>query len=368
MNWGEKPVIFMGNGIRASGADPLPLLEFGVPVLSSWQAADLVDNRHPMYFGRPGIYGQRCANKIFFEADSILAIGARMMPWQIGHGGLRPEQKLTMVDVDHLEVSKLLQANHVMMDAKAFIELAARTFQPSFANNWLACCQSWKQKWPWIESPTHDSTNGYINGYRFIEKLEPLLAPDEVIVTDIGSFFCPVFQSLHVKPPQRLMTAGGMGEMGGGLPAAIGASFARNKGKVLCLIGDGGMMVNLQELQTIMHHKLPIKIVVFENDGYAMIKGTHRNLKIDYAGVNRASGVSMPDFCRVASAFKMSTCDVRQMESLDKWLPMMLKLAVPFLMQVHIDPEQIYAPRLQPIISPDGKITPPRFSELSPVL
>ncbi len=163
------------------------------------------------------------------------------------------------------------------------------------------------------------------------------------------------------------MTSGGLGEMGCALPAAIGASFARSKGEVLCLAGDGGMMMNLQELQTVVHHRLPIKIIVFENDGYGMIKGTHKNLKIPYVGVSKGSGVSCPDFCRVADSLDIGTCDVRTWAEAKRWLPTMLACKAPFLMQVHIDPEQLYAPRLQPIIADDGKITPPKFHELSPI-
>ena len=174
------------------------------------------------------------------------------------------------------------------------------------------------------------------------------------------------FQGVHVAPPQRGICGGGLGEMGCALPSAIGASFARNKGEVLCLVGDGGMMINLQELQTIVHHQLPIKIIVFENDGYAMIKGTHRNIKIPYTGVDKASGVSMPDFWEVAQAFKISTCNVRTWGDAKLFLPIMMDHKGPFLAQIHIDPEQVFAPRLQPIRNEDGTMTPPKFYELSP--
>jgi acetolactate synthase-1/2/3 large subunit len=154
--------------------------------------------------------------------------------------------------------------------------------------------------------------------------------------------------------------------MGCGMPAAIGASFARGKGEVLCLVGDGGMMLNMQELQTIAHHQLPIKIIVFENDGYSMIKGTHKNMNLPYAGVDRASGVSMPDFCKLAAAFNISTCSVNQWDTLRQRLGLLFKIKGPFLMVINIDPEQEFVPRLKPIMS-EGKITPARFDQLSPI-
>ena len=122
MNIGQRPVIVLGHGVRASGADPRPLLDIGIPVLSSWQAADLVDNWHPMYYGRPGIYGQRAANRILYEADQVISIGCRLTPWLIGHAGLRAEQRLTRVDIDGSEVARFPGCEWINMDAAVFIE------------------------------------------------------------------------------------------------------------------------------------------------------------------------------------------------------------------------------------------------------
>ena len=360
MKWGAKSVIVMGYGLRASGVDPRPLLALGVPVITSWQAMDLVDNRHPMYYGRPGILGQRTANRVLYEADQVISVGCRLTPWMIGHGGLRPEQQLIMVDCDKDEVARFANALWIQDEIGTWMRHLAPVERPE----WISDCESWRK--PWIESPAHDDTNGYMNSYRVIEAIEPHLRPDEVICVDVGSHMASVFQGLHVAPPQRVICGGGLGEMGCGLPSAIGASFARGKGEVLCFVGDGGMMINLQELATIMHHKLPIKIIVFENDGYAMIKGTHKNLNLPYTGVNRESGLSMPNFCNVAAGFGMNTCSVNKWETLHKRLDLLFKIEGPFLMVVHIDPEQDFVPRLKPIIQ-DGKITPARFDQLSPI-
>ena len=357
----DKPVIIIGQGCRASNANVAKLLELGVPVLSSWQGADLVDNFHPMYFGRPGIYGQRCANKVLYESNVILAIGTRMCPWMIGHGGLRPEQRLTMVDIDQREAAKQ-PCEHIAQDAAEFIE----SFTPDVScYSWVKQCERWKEQMPWVEYPAHDDTNGYVNSYQFIRRLEPFLRPDEVIVTDNGSLMCPVFQGLRLKPPQRVMTAGALGEMGCGLPGAIGASFARDRGEVLALIGDGGMMMNLQELATIRHHNLPIKMLVFENDGYSMIKGTYANMGKTRRGVDRTSGLGLPDFCRIANGFDIPHGDFTSWDDFEK-IHVMLAHKGPFLMQIHIDPEQLFVPRLKPIVK-DGQITPARFDQLSPI-
>ena len=343
-----KSVIIIGHGMRAAGVDPAPLLELGIPVLSSWQGMDLVDNWHPMYFGRTGIYGQRAANRIFYEADVIYSVGTRLCAWQVGHAGLRPEQKV------------------ITCDLKATPQVAVDSV-------WIARCEKYLHDYPWVESPAHDDTNGYINSYRFIQRLEPLLKPDEVIVTDNGSLMCPIFQALHVKPPQRVLTAGCLGEMGCGLPGAVGASFARGRGEVLAFIGDGGMMMNLQELATIRHHNLPIKMLVFENDGYSMIKGTYDNMKKKRVGVSRETGLGLPNFQNIAFSFGIATFGFEYTNSLSTWeefnraIPEFLAHKGPALIQVRIDPEQQFVPRLKPILK-DGKITPARFDQLSPIL
>ena len=136
---------------------------------------------------------------------------------------------------------------------------------------------------------------------------------------------------------------------------------------MLCLVGDGGLMMNLQELQTVVHHKLPIKIIVFANDGYAMIKGTHRNIKIPYTGVNKASGISHPSFTKIAFGFGIQAGIVKTWEDFERVMPQFLSTKKPALLEVQIDPEQVYAPRLQPIQQPDGTFLPPRFCDLSPV-
>jgi len=151
---------------------------------------------------------------------------------------------------------------------------------------------------------------------------------------------------LHLKPPQRLLTSGGLGEMGCALPAAIGASFARNKGEVLCLHCDGGMMMNLQELQTIVHHQLPVKIIVFANDGYGMLKHTQKTQRMEYSGVDRATGVSCPKFNRIAYAFGIHAGVVHTWEDAEHALPQFFQAKGPALIEVQIDPEQTQQPKV----------------------
>ena len=362
MNWSERPVVLLGNGAR--GADLRQLLASGLPILTSWNAKDMIDNDHEWYFGSPGQYGQRIANKVFYEADTIIAIGNRMAIWNVGYEGPRPEQRLVMVDVDAYEVSKFPQADWIKQDAGEFIADMKFVHEKG---EWMSQCRIWRDELPLVESPAHDDADGYINSYRFMERLQEHLRHDEVIVTDMGTAHICAHQVLRLKPPQRIISSGGLGEMGCGLPMAVGASFARNKGEVLCLVGDGGAMMNLQELQTIVHHNLPIKIIVFANDGYLMIKHTQKMSGNPLSGVDRATGVSCPDFTKVAAAMGIYAQSGKTWADFEYHIPELFRHPGPALIEYHMAPDQQLVPKLNPIFI-DGKPTSPRFCDMSPIL
>lgn len=361
MQWSDKPAILLGNGAR--GADLSRMMEMGIPILTSWNAKDMVDNDHPMYFGSPGQYGQRIANKVFHESDMILAIGNRMAIWNVGYEGPRKDQRVVMVDVDGYEVEKFPHADWINQDAKEFI--AGLGGFVKFENEWPIQCMNWRQEIPLVESPAHDDKDGYINSYRFMAALQKHLRPDEVIVTDMGTAHICAHQVLRLKPPQRIISSGGLGEMGCGLPMAVGASFARGKGEVLCLVGDGGMMMNLQEMQTILHHQLPIKIIVFANDGYLMIKHTQKNAGKRMYGSDKANGVACAPFRALAHAWGMAACDVRNWRDFEQAIPMLFAEEGPALVEYHMAPDQPLVPKLM-YSWVDGKQVYDRFDLMSP--
>ncbi len=369
MKWGSKPVLVIGHGLRMAGAAHLApkLLELGIPVLTSWQAIDLVDNYHPNYFGRPGIYGQRVANKILREADHIVSIGCRLPIWMVGYEGFPWDARLTVCDIDVKEITKHPRAEVVLEDAEVFAQELI-SHGPHSCDEWLNQCDDWLTQWPWLEPVTHDSTDNYINSYQFLRAVESYLRPNEIIVTDMGSALIGAHQLFRLRPPQRLMTSGGLGEMGCALPAAVGASFASGKGEVLCLHCDGGMMMNLQELQTIVHHRLPIKIIVFENKGYLMIKKTQENLGFERSGVDPSSGLSCPNFRRLAQSMGIQAADVFHSSEVKPLLDQLFAAEGPALLVFHMDPEQPLWPKLNPIKRADGTIGSPDFADLSPRL
>src|SRR5258708_3226501 len=385
----KRPVLWLGHGIRLAGAvDLLPAMmeRFQVPVILSWSGADMVSSYYPLVFGRAGVYGQRCANKIVEEADAILAIGKRLSLLQNGSDIGQIKTQLSVCDIDPVECVKWKPEIEYLMSAKDFI-LKAMEEEPIQSNyEWLGQCQAWKHDLPWLESPSHDD-GLYYNSYRFMHTLNKYLKPDQIIVAEVAGPNICAHQILKLKPPQRLMTSQGLGEMGVGLPFAIGASFARNKGEVLCLSTDGGMMMNLQELQTIAHHRLPIKLVIFSNDGYGMIKHTQ---KVLFDGrrtaVDEKSGVSCPQFGALVPNFGFRNpgdspvIEARMLKlqpGISPPLAASLNMAIdpadaipwvrnhkgPAMLEVVMDPEQLYLPRLQAIKNTDGSITSPKLSD-----
>lgn len=356
MKWGERPVIIVGNGLRCAGyKTAAKVLELNVPVLSTWQAADLLDNNHPNFFGRPGLYGNRTANWVLENSDHVISLGSRLSIWTVGYEPLT--QRITAADVDADEWRiRYPHAEIVQCDAGEFLEQLRKVEN----KEWLWRCDNQKGKWlEW-----HHKHGEYLNSYACIHRVGEFLKPDSVVVTEMGAALCGAFQVLKVKPPQLLLTSGGLGEMGCGLPYAVGASFARDKGEVIALLTDGGAMLNLQELATIQHHKLPIKMFLFDNRGYSMIRHTQDNYQYEYCGTD-AKDLTLPDFRRLAHAWGFAACDVRNEEEFEKVLPQMFESKEPCLAVIHIDPLQKFWPKLEPIKEGET-MRSPKFSELTP--
>lgn len=373
----NRPVLWLGHGVRLSGAtQQLAKLvdELKIPVLVSWAGIDMLDSHHPLVIGRAGVYGQRAANLVLQNSDYVLSIGNRMAIPQIGYdlSELARGAQIDVVDIDEIEGTKLgtRLRQFIHADAGAFIEaLRNLDFDIGQKTEWLAQCSNYMNQFPWI-GPEHTDQDGFINSYHFMERLNQAFKDDQVVVTDMGTALLCGHQILKFKVGQRLMTSTGLGEMGYGLPAAIGVSFANNRGEVMCLNCDGGMMMNLQELQTIAHHKLPIKIFIFNNDGYLMIKHTQNALfnKAGYVGTSKSSGLSCPDFSKLAMAFDIPAFQIRSWDECDEVLAQVQLAEGPVICEVFMHPEQPFVPKLSVAVSPQGALVSPPLEDLSPLL
>lgn len=375
----ERPLLWLGHGIRLAGAEKkiAPLLEaLGVPALVSWAGIDMVDSDHPLVFGRAGVYGQRAANFILQNCDHLVAIGNRMAIPQIGYDltELCRGARIDVVDIDPVEAAKhqARVSEMIVCDAGAFIDALLQRAQATKATSnystWLERCHAYEAEFPWVDTE-HADAPGFMNSYRFMQKLNSFFKPDQTVVTDMGTALLSGHQVLKTRDGQRLMTSTGLGEMGYGLPGAIGASFALDRGEVMCLNCDGGMMLNLQELQTVVHHQLPIKLFIFNNDGYLMIKHTQNAMfKTGYVGTNRKSGVSCPDFSKLAVAFGMPAFQIRNWEECDATLAAVQAATGPVICEVFMHPEQLFSPKLSLVAKEDGSLVSPPLEDLSPLL
>jgi acetolactate synthase-1/2/3 large subunit len=208
-----------------------------------------------------------------------------------------------------------------------------------------------------------------LNSYSFVKELNRHFKPNEIIVTDMGTALTCTHQVIEVKDEQRVVTSTGLGEMGFGLPGAIGACFAADKQRVILINGDGSMMMNLQEMQTIIHHKLPIKLFVYINDGYLTIKHTQFNLfGKKFAGSGEASGVSCPDFGKIGAAFGFKTFSIKSLKEAEDVIPQVLEADGPVLCEVFIHSMQLLVPKTSFNINPDGTLVSPPLEDLYPFL
>jgi acetolactate synthase-1/2/3 large subunit len=306
----------------------------------------------------------------------LICIGTRLAISQIGYdiSEIARDAKIAFVDIDKNEINKLGSKIEfkINADANDFISammgVSDNTKNESYSE-WIDKCNYFRTKYPWVNETDHPDFDGFINSYTFMEKLNSHLKVKQIITTDMGTALLSGHQVLRIRSGQRLMTSTGLGEMGYGLPAAIGASVATNKGEVLCLNCDGGMMMNLQELQTIVHNKLPIKIIIFNNDGYLMIKHTQNALFSGRkAAVDKNTGVTCPDFSAVAKAFGIPSFIIRTWEDFDKVIPKIQNNEGALICEVFMHPEQLFVPKLSLAIQEDGTLISPPLEDLSPFI
>jgi acetolactate synthase-1/2/3 large subunit len=374
----ERPVVFAGGGVRISGAhaDFLKLVDkLGIPVVTGWNAHDVIWNDHPLYCGRPGTIGDRGGNMVTQSADLLLILGSRLNIRQISYNweSFAREAFKAWVDVDPVELRKpTVKADlPVCADLKDIIPAlidAAPDRPTESQREWLAWARERGPRFPTVlpEYRDHEPCHPYVA----VEALFNELADDEVIVTGNGSACVVSFQTANIKRGQRLWTNSGCATMGYDLPASIGISAALGKDKrVICICGDGSIMMNIQEMQTIAGNGLPVKVFLLNNNGYVSIFQTHRNF---FNGVEVGGGpksnVTFPEFRRVAEAFGFAYSSAARHEELAGAIRLALETPGPALCEIFIDEAVPFAPKLGAKQHPDGRITSPPLEDLSPFL
>jgi acetolactate synthase-1/2/3 large subunit len=376
----KRPVILVGNGIRIAGMHVQFLAladKLGIPVLTGWNAHDLLTNDSPYFCGRPGTVGDRAGNFAAQNADFLLVLGCRLNLRQVSYNWKTFASRAwtAMVDVDRSELDKptLNICLKVCANLRDFIpafNAALTDYQPTVLHkNFLSWCRERVQRYPTV-LPEYREKNSPLNVYVFIEELFKTLKNEDVVVAGNGSACVVGFQAANLKLGQRFYTNSGNASMGYDLPAAIGASIALGKKKVICLAGDGSLMMNVQELQTVVGYGLPIKIIVLNNNGYHSIRQTQQAYFSDNLfGIGAENGVTFPNFLKLAKAFDIQSVAVR---SIDDWkskaVQTLMNNAGCALFEVFVDPATPFAPKLASRKLSDGTMVSSNLEDMAPFL
>ncbi len=375
----QRPAILLGNGVRLAGALPaaLQLVErLGIPVLTTWKAADFLPEEHPLFAGRPGTAGQRAANFTQQNADWLLVIGARLDHGQVAY---RPElfaraARKYVVDVDPAELRKLSAMKldlAITADGGTFVRalLDALPMRPAPAvAPWLGQVQQWKQRYPVI-LPAYWEEQGHVNAYALIDALSGQLERDDLLVPgSSGQCSELTHQAVKIRPGVRMLNSEGLGPMGFGVPAALGACVAAGVRRTICVDGDGGFQMNAQELEVVRRLALPIKYFVLDNQGYGSIRTTQRSYFQRLVGSDASSGLTLPDACALASAYGISTARLDSNDDLRTKLPELLAAPGPLVCSVRVNPDQQTLPRAVSFRRPDGSMATKPMEDLYPFL
>ncbi len=378
----KRPVLLGGTGVRLADAlEPFQTLVemIGAPVVTAW-THDLIASDHPLFCGRPGTIGTRPGNFTVQNADLLIVIGSRLNLRQISYNwvSFADEAHVVQVDIDEAELRKPTFRAHqpVHADAKKFCiklmdALVRRQHNAANHKDWLAWCKERLTQYPSV-LPHHRNPEKPINAYHFIDRLFDALDADDIVVTGNATACIVPFQAAQLKAGQRLFSNSGSASMGYDLPAAIGAYYgavaARGKQcRVICLAGDGSLMFNLQELQTLATCKIPIKLFVLNNGGYLSIRSSQSNFFKRKAGESASSGIGFPDFLKLAEAFGIPSIRIEG-HPFDEAIQEALDVSGPILVEVVLDTEQGFEPRMSSRQLQDGRIVSPRLEDMYPFL
>ena len=376
----KRPVLMVGSGVRLAGAANVfreVIERLGIPVTTAWTAIDLLPTGHRLHAGRPAVVGDRAGNIAIQNADVLLVIGSRLPLRQTSYNwnSFAAKTFKIQVDVDPVEMEKptLKPQMAVVQDAKAFLEaindelkkcpVAPRT-------EWNAWCQQRVCQYPVVQQTQRDAD--LLNPYHFTEILFDVLEAGDAIACGDGMASVVPFQAARVKEGQRLFTNAGSASMGYDLPASVGAAIANlevNGGRrVICLAGDGSLQMNIQELQTVVHHQLPVKVIVYNNNGYLSIRTTQNNFfGGNLVGEGPTSGVSFPDTVKLAEAYGIPAIRVQSKDCAEA-LREFLARPGPGLVEAMLDPAQGVEPRLTSRVLPDGSMVTAAFEDMYPFL
>lgn len=370
----RRPVIIAGHGVRLAKAIPefKNFIEtYNIPFVGTYLATDFVPGNHPLFIGRTGLKGDRAGNFAMQNADLILSIGSRLGVTVIGYSPkeFARQAKIIVVDIDpHEHKKKTIKVDsYINADAKWFLE----NFQPEGLDNfkqWTEKCLHWKNSYP-VCLPEYKQSKQGINLYHFMDELNEVLPENGVVVADAGSAIYVPAQGFKAKTNQRLILSGAQAEMGFTLPASIGVSAAKGNGEVVGITGDGSLQTNIQELQVLVEYQFPVKLFVWNNDGYLSIRATQtRIFEGRLYGTDRTNGVSLPDTKKIAEAYGLPYVKIEGVENLGEKIKAVLDMKGPVVCEVMCIRDQEIVPTVSSKKLPDGRMVSKPLEDLYPFL
>ena len=374
----KNPLIHLGHGIRLSNSEKLVkkfFSKYKIPFVVTWNADDIISHDNQMYCGRPGAFGERGSNFIVQNCDFYLSIGTRLPFMVTGYNVKKFASRAkfkAMVDIDPYELknSDLKLNLAIKSDAKLFLlKLFQNLKKYNSSKKWLNYCSKVRKKYPILIDKMKNEKK-YVNSYYFVNTLSKLTKENESIITDMGFSFTTSHQALKIKDNQNFYTNSGHAPMGWGLPAAIGAYFAKKrKSNIICLTGEGGFQMNIQELATVMHNKIPLKIFIFNNGGYLTIKQTQiLGFKGRIMGADKNSGLSFPNYSEIAKAHNINYKKIKNHKNLSKQISKILKNKNSVICELIMNPNEEQIPKAINRRDSSGKSIPTEFEDMYPFL
>ena len=377
----KRPVFHAGYGIRLSGgyeAFRSAAEKLNIPIVTYWNAVDLIEDENPLYCGRAGNMGDRPGNWAIQNADLILAVGTRISIRQVGYWKTWARAaEVIMVDIDQAEMKK--PTLHVEMpvwaDAKDFLQKldkAAETSAPVYrGEEWLETCQRWKQEYPAVVPGQWEENGETANVYAFVRHLSSQLPENSLTAVSNGACCVVGNQAYVIKKGSRMANNSAVASMGYGLPAAIGTCIGGGCRNTICLEGDGSIMMNLQELQTVLTNQLPIKLFLINNNGYHSIRITQSNLFREHCKIGigpESNDLSFPEFKKIAEAFGFPYYSAHSNAEMKRVVDEVLKQEGPVFCEIFTDTEQVWEPKSSTKRLPDGTLVSPPLEDLAPFL
>jgi len=356
----KRPLVIYGAGIRIAGViDPALrfLRQWGLPAVLTWGGKDIMPYDDPLNMGGVGVVGPRSGNFAAQNADLIIAVGTRLS--QMITGGktslFAPHAKKVLVDIDPYELSKFTSDDFhldlgIESDFPSFFQCLSSFSQgnddPERFASWRAQIKAWETQYPVCPLPKYQR-HDYVDGHVFVKTISKLSRPGDIFIADTGANISWTLQAIELKPNQRIFSAWNHTPMGYALSAAIGAAKASGQ-RILCLTGDGGLMMNIEELATIRRYNLDVKLFIFNNGGHAIQKQTIDTwLNSKYVAVDEKSGLSFPDFVKTAQAFNLSALRASSHDELESVINRALAAPGPVVCDIIIDPNQKIEPMLK---------------------